>query len=60
MGGFPTPEDCLTVGTLSPHVEVQLTGEDGYTFAVLGPARMALRWAGVDAENIAALTRATS
>ena len=36
-----------------PNVEVQLSGEDGNAFAIMGAVQKALRRAGVDAEEIA-------
>ena len=35
-----------------PHVEVQLTGEDGNAFAIMGAVRKALRKADVASEEI--------
>lgn len=35
-----------------PEVEVQLTGEDGNAFTIMGAVSKALRRAGVDAEEI--------
>ena len=39
-----------------PDVEVQLSGEDGNAFAILGRVRSALRRAGVDKTEIEAFT----
>ncbi len=44
-----------------PDVEVQLTGEDGNAFFIIGRVQRALRAAGVDSDEIAAFqTEATS
>ena len=40
-------------GPRFPEVEVELIGEDGNAFAILGKVQKALRRAGVDAEQIA-------
>lgn len=37
-----------------PNIEVQLSGEDGNAFAVVGAVRRALRLAGVSVEEMAA------
>jgi hypothetical protein len=42
--------------TRYPDVRVQLTGEDGNAFAILGRVRQALRRGGVSKEEIAAFT----
>ena len=40
-----------------PEIEVQLTGEDGNAFAVMGAVRKALRRAGVSADEVAEYTK---
>jgi hypothetical protein len=42
--------------TKYPNIEVQLTGEDGNAFAIMGAVRRALRRAGVSDEEIAEYT----
>ena len=39
-----------------PHIEVNLVGEDGNAFFIIGRVRLALRRAGVDEEEIEAFT----
>ena len=48
-------------GPRFPDVEVQLTGEDGNAFFILGATQKAMRRAGIDAGEVAAYhTEATS
>lgn len=39
-----------------PEITVQLTGQDGNAFAILGRVRKAMKRAGVEAEDIKAFT----
>jgi hypothetical protein len=42
----------MSTGIKYPDIEVQLTGEDGNAFFILGSVQKALRRAGVDAEEV--------
>ncbi len=56
-GGRPDAgrkDDTMDGKLKYPNVEVQLSGEDGNAFAVVGAVRRALRLAGVSAEEMAA------
>ena len=40
-----------------PHVEVQLSDRDGNAFSIIGRVRLALRRAGVDADEVEAFSQ---
>ena len=43
-----------------PHVKVQLVGEDGNAFAILGAVKRALRDAGIPADEVSAFVEEAS
>ena len=47
-------ETDTTTGPKFPHVTVQLTGQDGNAFAILGATKKAMQRAGVDPADIEA------
>ena len=47
----------MDLNPLYPNIEVNLVGEDGNAFAIIGKVRKALRRSGVDEEAVQAFTK---